>query len=1409
MHNKKKIRYNNQIISNIKLAVLGLLFVLSACYAVSAMFGLIYNNEYSQTLSFHSLKLDKSKTYLFVKDFQVTTSPDTIIIPMGRVNMPENLCALYYNEEWKLKLTDNLRKNDEDAAKEKILYPFCRLNKIAGKEFHFSKKIFKNKYKFFDSKKTPRQDDLKEGVKFSYNVSGNAFIVQIDEKNGKWYLTKGAVFLPTSKRSVPISNKNTNIVEINFCTNGSTSGENKYAFAFPFLQNGQPAIDSIVVKNGKLINKENIDKNGFIYRNDCVFQLKNNYNDLIKYIIFPLLFCVIAGFSLHFFLQMRYLNNKTQNLEQRNLIKTEQFNILSLRLIFNCIILLGFPILLLKTQYDENAKRLVWIVLLAVILNINWKVFIGWYVNASFKSRSFWVVCFVLSVLVGIFTKSVLVLLLVFSIIIMLKWFVWLIKNNSQYIPYIVSISILLITIATFFSSNELVFAKIPVLKFTTMIFILLPFLISKNLFKPIIEKISNTPQIQEWFNNEKHHHGENHSDYISNTLLNIIRYFLLIVIVFIIWQFSDDSAAFMFTFFGIVLIFFTSFGKFWRFAKPSNVNFEKGSFIKIISNLKNKDNFAFLLLLLFCITSVIVGYIVIICPEKYRISCYQFAFIYVVIIIILSLTVFYGNKELIGLRIATIFLTAFSFVGGVLLSEELDEKKYRFRSFLDFPDNEELYSKYPDIESSRETVAGQIFLLNSVDFFNADFKTVVLPEFKTVFFSDYAILWSFKTGGWLWFWIYLGVLLMLAYIIISLMIILSKSIRLKNQKKAYYSSEISAGLNLLLAVLLVQYIYTFLANFWCLPLTGQSSGLLSPTIWEYVFHIIIINYLYFYLVSSFDNRKEKTKFNDVRRNIPDYITTKGNLLLFLSLFLFGGIVWFKIQHDKINDYIPKQKYIEKRFERRTFDDETFEIYTIVDTIKTIVAKENEMSWDIVKDSALTFYKSLSKDSLLILAHEIFPKVMTENKDALKKYRYYIWAHYESDNANKYSKHIDYFKVNTNIDSITKTKEILSKDNKDTIGYLKFVNGNSAKFVNNKYYGGCPPDAQTIDFELQVKLNRLLEEWAVKIDEKGTYKMIGGSIIVAENKTGEIRASASYPLMRNENRYSVLYKEKELNDSLKEYHKELNDNLRERHFDTIFEKIKDMPNNNNYTNLSEYKMMPGSIVKPLLAYSALLFMNDKYSRNTKDFNDVLSKSLPKPTEAMFQDLFVENNFFGKADTMFRNDFGFGVYYHRFDSIKEAIVQNVQKNNIYSSHAIGLQHKLVFKNIVQAYMRIKTGKKVVLKYENNENENFDTLKTLNNTQFEILRNAMKDCLKTGTAKDVGSELKISNLGYLAKTGTAEIMGDKTKNRTSAFIIVTDSLTIGIQLYGVVPGNQTDLHAKDLYKKKIHNIVFSEN
>lgn len=1240
IRNIKNKLLSNKTFSNVKIIILILLFLSSALYALFTIKEYVYSNEYSKTLNCHSLKLDKSKKYRFVNKYTNSSTTNEINIPFSNLNLPDSLCLLYYDNEWKLELTEKLRKSHKDNDEKSILFPFCRLNKTLDKNLSdFLKFDFENNFKFFTKEIPPTQNDLLVGVKFNNASKKDAFVIKIEKTGNEFELTNGLGYI--NKWSIPISKNQKNIIELDFNSKGDTITNNKNVFAFPFK--GEQKIEEIknlIIEDNKLIFDNKItplDKDEITFSvNNIVFKIKNNFTNFYTFFLIPFLYFILLLFNFIYFRELYLLSNQTENPKHRNIVKIEIFNILSIKILFNCIIFLGFPLLLLKSL-ENNDKRLIFISILVIILNINW-----------------------------------------YPILIKINNYI---QNNINKLPLVSFVIVLITFFLTLFTSNELLFGIFPVLKIITIFYIFSPFALSYIFNKfPKLNLTFVKNYVPHFFKSDEHQNRKIRNEVEEDFLFNLKNYTLLFFIISIVSIiFAKDFATLIFFIFSLVLILTINAKRFLIFLKSSNT--------------KNK----------------IIGS----------------------------------------------FLVLFSFiiVFNVLTK---DEKQYRLSSIYHFPNDQEL-NKYSNIESSRETIANQLFLLNSVENrILPDYKNVILPEFKTVFFTDYGVLWSFKIGGWFWFSIYIVVLLMLSYSIITLIIIFTKPIRLSSNKVSNYNKKVVFGLNLLLSILLIQYIYTFLTNFWTLPLTGQSPGLLSPSYFEYLFHIFILNYLFVYLSSSIDNRISISKNEANSYNYStSYIQTKITSFVFPFFIFCISLFAIFIQLNRISEKTSSSNY--------------------------------KLVWDIPQDVSVDSLKNLSKDTLVILANKSYNAMENDTKE-YRKYLNYINAYFDIKEPNlKYSQNRNYIISNSSIDSLTNIRKTPLSDKSKVYAIYKFVNGKEKVFINNKYYSGCPPNSETISFDLQVNLNKKLEEWAGKINAINGYKLISGSIIMAENKTGNILASASYPFLYNENDFHILFENNKINDFFRNNKIDSTETLKIRINNSL----------NPYINFSEFDIMPGSIVKPLLAYNGLKYLPNKYSQEW--LSNFLGWSINEKAEIMFKDLFIQNKFYNTSIIDFKNDFGFFPYTYNYN--------NINPSNI-ESHSIGQQQKLIFKSIVQAYLRIKLNKKINLSYNKNENNNILQSLSLDNDNLTKLKNSMC-ALRNGTAKDnVGLALTKKGVdinNFIAKTGTAEILGNENYNRTSSIIIIGNEFTIGIQLYGIIPNTKFKLDAKSLCKELVEDDI----
>lgn len=663
--------------------------------------------------------------------------------------------------------------------------------------------------------------------------------------------------------------------------------------------------------------------------------------------------------------------------------------------------------------------------------------------------------------------------------------------------------------------------------------------------------------------------------------------------------------------------------------------------------------------------------------------------------------------------------------------------KVYRFASTFRMPDDEIFKSVS---EQSKQTVAQQIYLLKaSLSNYNLvpDFNQPILPTFKTTFFSDYSVLWSFKIGNYPFLAIYFSILVYLSYCVVSLLIILNKKIPLHNGKMVSYNSKMVLIFNVLLSLFLVQYIYTFLSNLWLLPLTGQSPGVLCPSIFELLFHTALINSLYFFI-------DKRSIVEDMPTEKPTvYTKVKRGALLPIGILLTTSLVLLVLQMSRI------------------------------------VSTNDEMKWSIL--NGVGDYKQVNQDSL-----EYYARIALKNEDIAKfKTLHNKFYNHNNWQADTFKVTLQYITFNTNTDSlIANHKHFISTNDNDLYTYNKTINAvhrNYNNTINNAFYSGSSLKATTINHSLQKELNIALQKWANRINTAGNNQMFGGCIIVANNH-GEIAASASYPFLFNENKYHLNY----IEDSIR------------KNFDFRFK----YHSVSDYINFAEYDAMPGSIVKPLLAYSGLMLLPENNPEITsKSLNKFIGNSDSEIAYNLFNEL--SRNDIDTLKNLYKNEFNI-IHFYDLDHIN---VHEKDKNTL-TSYAIGQQNKLTFKDIVQAYTRVKTGAKIVYTYKNANSSKLEPL-SLDPTKLNKLQTAMTYPLKSGTAFNVGQELrkrKIDYTNFLAKTGTAQYFGkDINRNRTSSFIIVTNDYTIGIQLLGNLPQNKSENSARHLFIALIDTLL----
>lgn len=1221
--------------NTLKLIFLILLFLGAIFCATKAYNDLIYDNEYSKTIEVKAVKLDSTKVYLFTKSAYPSLSKDTLLIPIKQENYPDSLCTLYFDRakaEWSLLLSERIRKSDTSYLGPNPFYPWCC--------------NFDNTPFFFQAGTVIKEGTLTtpKGIRFNY-TTGSIFQrihIKLRKEADSCYLYTNVAFLGDR---YPVSRKKDKF-EINFCHHIDTT-KSRYVFAFPFLnENLKPDRYHLTVSNDKKqIEYENMRYqqskqlpiptfnddllpnifNTFEPRqskqvetvsfpvNNIQFELRDDYDGKSKYLLKAILSILVVMTT--FFL---YLLNKLYNKypQKRNFEKKAQASILSMQIILNCIILLGFPLLIIQTKY--HPERLLCYLLFILALNLNWT----WVFNY-------------------------------------LKSFFHLFKGFFENQVRLSYLAIAACLVGTIFLidlrvDSERLFG-IPILTITKGLFILIPFVALPDNHKKIIG-------IQ-------------------------THYLLVILVASLITCFSEDLATLIFTLFAIFLILLI----------------EKKAINRIFSFLGKKSS------------------ILLRSTRKVSPS--------LLVLIIMTIGILF-----------VIFLFSGSLYDLLESTKSLSSKRYRLVSTVFYPNDSDLLGKS---ESARQTIAQHIYILKAA-YTNFElipnFNQVIMPTWRTTFFSDYGVLWSFKLGGYWFLTLYFGAILLLSHYIIVLLVLINRKITIKDGSKVVFGEQLTIILNLLLALLLIQYVYSFLSNLWVLPLTGQSPGVLCPSYIEIISHAILVNFLYVFIQD-----KEKKSSND-----KQYYTKaikSNSFIYFIFLLSMLALVVQIYRVNSLGDEMTWKKGDKTKQEKGS---------------KTKQAEKPIM--------LEPYYDKLSKEELITKAKSL--DIESEKAEFNQLLRHFYGS---SGESTSFTTSVTKIKKATSIDSLTKRQE--KQITKGPLLIKKKLNNRNVETITDPVYSGCLPSSNTINFELQKKLNLKLKKWADTINNFSTkHRLVTGAILVAKNN-GEITASASFPMLYNETKFHLKYRESKVCEKL----------------DFPFKYVY----NPSYVNAAEISHFPASIVKPLLAYTGLKMIPNDDALAQKKINKVIGESDNKLTLDILR---VISNIDGGIDTLKaiqQEDFGI----HNFKDLTQQNIKN-KNNEILKSYAIGMQNKLIFKNIVQAYTRIKQGKKIVYSYEKEKIIANPSVIFLPDTVLTRLYKAMKLPLQRGgTAEIVGKGLekyKIDYSNFLAKTATGQIYESKD-NQTSAFILVTDSLTIGIQLFGILPPNKSNLSAKDLFIK----------
>lgn len=654
--------------------------------------------------------------------------------------------------------------------------------------------------------------------------------------------------------------------------------------------------------------------------------------------------------------------------------------------------------------------------------------------------------------------------------------------------------------------------------------------------------------------------------------------------------------------------------------------------------------------------------------------------------------------------------------------------------------------------EADMETSSDHYFLLkNKFQHPEPQFTDTSIPaNWRTVFFSDYAVLWSFILGGWIFLLLSLGVILFLSFHLLRLILISLHVFRVNKDEVFYFPERKSKVLVFLLALTLIQFIYPFLSNFLCISLTGQSVPLLSASKVEVFFLIILITALhyiynlknYYQPVTNFKKGQFLRSYSRLSRNLIGIITL-------LAFFILSAIT---LRGSMLNLSSP------------------------------------DMAWHIYyeddKDKGNDTIKSAGDKTALIYKAQSFiaddpyvaiPRIKTEYLKNLVSYFYcgkpYRKVFFRSNDFHN-SQAIMQSKIS--YDSAASFKKIFFDDNSESSKYAvhKFNNGKPITVITNKYLSGFPIDSKTINTQLQVELNKALEKFVATTGTGNT-----GSVIVADNTTGNLISTASFPFIYNNNSTAI------------------------DHFNAVNPNKIRLISDGIMTNTANSYLLPGSLVKPIIAYAALKNMENAENivYDGCSFLDFLKNSDDAYSAELFRNLMLTPI---ALDKTLHDDFGINLYSPNEDALIDQwpMANDYNKkldrlNPIYRL-SIGQQQTFTFKKIVEIYSRIASGTIHKLSYERNEGS-LEPI-SLSTNKLSILHQAMNGAL-FGTANKVRLALEtngIDHIGFICKTGTAQKKGSQS-NATSSFILCTERYTIGIQLAGDIPENKTGLSAKILF------------
>lgn len=724
----------------------------------------------------------------------------------------------------------------------------------------------------------------------------------------------------------------------------------------------------------------------------------------------------------------------------------------------------------------------------------------------------------------------------------------------------------------------------------------------------------------------------------------------------------------------------------------------------------------------------------------------------------------FMGGAFIVGILIFIVFSEKFNDYGG-----ENGDKLYRITALYHLPD----YEGVVDVGlQNRETVAQQLYILKAVFQSMSVFPNIdqsIIPVWRTTFFSDYGLLWSLKLGGLFFLFLFTSAAVFLVYFAFFLLISVLRPYKLISGGGVFYPLLQERILSFFLSFLIVQYVYTFLANLWVLPLTGQCPGVLSPSLMEILFHALFINLFALFLrkreISSVESKVSFFYIDEWQQ------VKKGFYFLISVLFQRKREISNKESKGSFFFYINEWRRVRKLF------------YFLLAMIALIASIQ---LWRVVclEDSIVVNPKSNREGSGELGIHDTMDlkkKAIDAilNKD-IATYRVCLELFRKRSNDIERGKPFSVNKIMSAsmLDSIRPIKV------EKGIYLKKKLNGNVVTVIDDPYLSGFPPGkVEPGNVDIQRFLNQMLSQWASRIDSfSGNWNLKSASVLLVKNN-GQMVAGGSYPFVYNISDYHEFY--------LKSKGANSNSTGRDGW--------------GSYFNYADLDFAPASTIKPLLAFA---YLKAKQGNPEPGYERLLGEHLGISNATLAEKHLREllGGDYQRLNNIFSDDLALN-YYRPSDSVR--IMEARRNKKELKDWATGLKNVVRFRDLVQAYLRIKQNRKIEIHYGKQGGEGSTEVLLSDTLKLALLHRAMRQSLelKEGTAIEVGDALSADSIpigGFLCKTGTSGL-GKGQENSDSYIILVMKGYTIAIHLKGVLPSIGSRLMASNLLAKIVRRPI----